>query len=187
MLNIVRTLVVCAVSCALVANVSAAVVVVNPLTGLDSVGIDQRFVWSGTGPIDYITGPGGDFGTTFDPFWELTVGVTSELNLLALDGFVPGDSFDLVVDGVTVAWDNEFFDGPGFFHGEMFDFVVGPGTTQFTINVRPTSLSDGAAYLNFSAATASSAVPEPSSCLVMGGLAICFGAGIWNRKRKTGS
>ena len=125
-----------AVLLASAATVRAGGGVVIPSTGLDSVGIDQRFVWEGIGLIDSLTGPGADFGNPLDPYWEVSVGQASALDLLALDGFIAGDSFELYVNSILTPWSSEFFDGSGYFHGEMDDLVVGAGTTQFTIGVR---------------------------------------------------
>lgn len=160
-------------------SAQAAPLVVDPTTGLDSKAIDQRFFWSSIGPIDSIGTPGGG-GAAYDPYWEITVGVDSTIDLVsAMDGFEPGDSFELVFDGDAVAWDATGTDGGGYFFGEIYDLFLAAGTHLFSINVLPGSLSSGGAWLNFSAV---SDVPLPAALpLFLVGLA---GFGVARRKKK---
>jgi hypothetical protein len=142
-----------------ISTAQAVNLVVNPLTGLDAVALDQRFYWSGAPPvfIDSIGTPGGG-GPAFDPFYELTVPTNATVDSMALDGFVTGDVFELWADGAPVAWDNSFFDGSGYFHGEADDYFLSAGTHLFTIRVT-SGLSGGGAWLSFSPVTV---IPEPS-------------------------
>lgn len=160
----------------------AAPLVVNPLTGLDAVEIDQRFYWGGEELpvfISSIGGPGGGL-PEFDPTYELTVGTLSTVDAVALDGFVPGDVFELWADDSPVAWDNSFFDDSGYFHGELDEYLLTTGTHQFTIRVTD-GLTSGGAWLSFSPVTE---VPEPSTIVLLSvGLVVLIEL---RRRRRTG-
>jgi hypothetical protein len=124
--------------------------IVNPLTGLDAVAIDQRFYWSGAPPvfINSISAPGGG-DPAYDPFYELTVASPATVDAMSLDGFSSGDIFELWKDGSPVTWDNSFIDGSGYFHGELNDYLLTPGTHLFTVRVT-NGLTAGGAWLSFS-------------------------------------
>ncbi|MEM9495588.1 MAG: VPLPA-CTERM sorting domain-containing protein [Pseudomonadota bacterium] len=161
-------------------SANAAPVVVDPATGLDSQGIDQRFFWDGAGAqIDSIGLPGGGGIDTFDPQWQITVANDTVLGLVAaIDGFDPGDAFDLIFDGNVIPWDSETTPG-GLFLGERFSLFLSAGTHTFSIFVRDGSADVGAGYLNFSAVNE---VPLPAALpLFLAGLATL---GVARRKRR---
>jgi hypothetical protein len=94
------------------------------------------------------------------------------------DAFIDGDSWALVVDGTTTAWDTiEANGGDGIPNGGA---TLGPGSTYFEA-IATLTLSAGAhtidltqltgipagAYINVSRATAA-AVPEPASLALLG-------------------
>ena len=168
-------------------DAQAASVVINPDIGLDSQSIDQRFFWlDGLGAIDSIGTPGCNNSgcvSAFDPIWEITVTRSSFIDASAVDGFEPGDEFELVFDGSVLAWTNFFVDGSGLFHGQVTDLFLAIGTHTFTLNVTnlASGFNSGGAWMNFGPELP---VPIPAALPLFGsGLAVMGWLG-WRRNRK---
>ena len=147
------------------ATVFSMPVTVDPSTGLDSVGIDQRFFWDSSvdnvflwnitepAPLSSIGTPGSGVGGAFAPFWNILLRQDSVIDLEAIDGFSSGDQFELVIDAAPITWDKAYIDASGYFRGSMDDLFLSAGSHTFSLIVTQ-GASLGAAWMNFSAASA---------------------------------
>jgi hypothetical protein len=156
------------------ATVFSIPVIVDPSTGLDSVGIDQRFFWDSSvdnvflwsitepAPLSSIGTPGSSVAGAFDPFWNILLRQDSVIDLEAIDGFIIGDQFELVVDAAPVSWDKAYSDTSGYFYGSMDDLFLSAGSHTFSLIVTQGG-SLGAAWMNFSAASAIDISPPKST------------------------
>jgi len=137
--------------------------VIVPLTGLASKDIDQRFLWNdGLGQIDAITLPGDVRTDLFDPYWQLTIpeNYIADIRLVVKDGFIPGDKFRLLVDGLLTPWDDTSTNN-GFFKG-VIDLTLSAGTYLFSLIVSKLAplQTTGGAWLSFSPAVLTYIPPE---------------------------
>lgn len=125
------------------------------------------FAWNdGLGPMDDIEVDGSPYDWV-ETQWEITVAQDALIDLVTIDNdFIPGDEFDLYVDGVKVDWDVVIpSSATEFFHGEVSDLLLTAGT--HTIYIVVTALApnwiDGAAHAEFSAVTY---IPAPGAILL---------------------
>lgn len=150
----------------LMATVAQATVVLDPNTTEN-----WYFTWQGHNQIDSIyewdgvsTSP--NWSTDYGNDWSITVAQDSSMDFVtAWDGFVAGDEFELLVDGVAVAWTSTFVDGSGYFHGVYDDLFLSAGTHILTFNV-VAGMNSGGAYSTFSAVTPAQ-LPEPATLLML--------------------
>ena len=139
-----------------------AYVMIDPTSGWSGY-----FSWSGgTGQIDSIN-------WTSETYWAVDLSSASYLGFAsAWDDYVPGDEFALYIDDSHVSWSTTY-DSGGYFHGELFDYLLDAGLHTFTLYV--TALAPGftgggayASFSEFSPADPAPAVPEPATMLLLG-------------------
>ena len=109
---------------------AASLEVIQP--GLDS----GMFVWGdGVGSdVDFRRGTSGPYA-----FDDLQVLGPTTLVFSARDGFVIGDEFAPVIDGVQTTWDIEGVDTSGYFAGVTID-LIGAGPTLLDLVVTDTAV-----------------------------------------------
>ena len=98
--------------------------------------------------------------------WTITLACDAYLDLVTVDNdYVPGDAFEMYVDGSLVAWTSEYYDGSGFYHGEYDNLFLTAGThtIYMSITALAPGFTSGAAHAEFSAVTY---VPAPGAVLL---------------------
>ena len=115
---------------------AASLEVIQP--GLDS----GMFSWDeGLGDtVDFRRGTSGPFA-----FDDLQVLGPTTLVFSARDGFVIGDAFAPIIDGVQTTWDIEGVDSSGYFAGVTID-LIGAGPTLLDLVVTEDCCGAGAGY-----------------------------------------
>jgi hypothetical protein len=149
------------------AGILNAAVPINPATGWGP----GYFSWEGgLGQIDHIGYPVLD-----ETEWEITVAVASIIGVTAYDDCVPGDEFDLYVDGFFKEWELEYEDIGGYYHGEHNSLLLTSGTHTITFYVSALApcYTAGSANAYFTAATPCE-VPVPGAIV----LAVIGSAGV---------
>ncbi len=142
-----------------------ATVVIDPTTGWDGY-----FAWhDGLGPMDAISLVEFDYDWGVDTDWSITVGSDSLMSLAtAWDDYIPGDEFELYVDGSSLAWTSTY-EVSGYFHGEYEDLFLSAGSHSLSFYVTALagegSIESGAAHALFSEI---SPVPEPTTLVLLG-------------------
>ena len=145
----------------------ATAVTVDPNAGL----VDYVFFFNGVGSSAVFNG---------HDTLEITLTALSTFSIHVEDGFVMVDAWDLVIDGVTVAWDTitggdgapngtaAIGSGGGYFEA-IAQLTLGAGT--HTIDLTQTAGIPGGSWINISPVTMAP-VPLPAGgALLLGGLA----------------
>lgn len=163
----------------------AATQVASANVVLPTTGWAGDFVWTGgLGQINAINDNYSDTG------WDITVATDSVVAVSAVqDAFIPGDSFELTLDGVVQTWDSAgfTFGVQNFFQAVLNNLFLSVGSHTISLNV--ISLADcggyacdsGRAYAQFGRVTPAP-VPLPAAALLFG--SALLGAGALGRKRK---
>jgi len=129
-----------------------------------SFGVESDFGWyDGLGQIDEIQDNPANIT------WMYTATTDSTFDLSVRDGFIPGDEFALLIDGVTVAWDSSDDTGT-YFTAFADDIFVAAGTTiEISLSVTDTGGgTNGEAYFTFSDLTVAGVAPPAPTSVING-------------------
>lgn len=164
-----------ALAAVLAAPASAAVVVP------DSGTTNYSFQWvGGVGPIDLIGGAN-------ESEWSLNLATASTVSFTATDGFVVGDTFELLLGGLVSPWTTIGTSSGGFFQA-TFLAPLSAGSYLFSLRVAERAINPetgrpfqtGGGFASFTVTP--TVVPLPAAGLLLIG---ALGSLVALRRRKT--